>query len=772
MNTADIHTPGDGQGQPGRQLHIPLALLYLLAAVVCTQVPLLNYLGFEFSLVTALLVTVTAGPAAIREIRQALNGADRTARVTAAFNRSLLVNLSLLVIPLIVMLTNALFVKNCSLASGIGFFLLIPVVTAWFASCLGFFCAAHYGWARVMYFLFVGISVAYALALGYFTPAIFSYNVFYGYFPGLTYDETLDTSTTLMTSRIITVLFGFVIAWFAFLLVRITGPSDRFWRKGILLLRELGSRRLRTRVILIVLVAGALYAFRCEIGLESTSGYIRGRLGSVFRTDHFRIYYSSSSFAPKEIPLVAAEHEFRLRQVLDAFHLECRDTIESYIYSSPGEKQELMGAGTTNIAKPWSGQVHITRQSLDATLKHELVHVIAGRFGLPVLHASLSTGLVEGLAMAVEWEWGNRTLHEYAAAMKHFRVAPDIRSIMSLAGFASHASSVSYVLCGSFCRFLIDRYGIRLMTRLYGTNNYEQEYGRTLDSLVSEWEGFLDTVPRSDTDRDVIDVLFRRPPIFGKVCARVVAGRNREAREALAQREYERAADLYRVSYDEGRGYEALAGFLTAEVRRGHHETATSILDTVILRDERPAQFLPLFLLVGDATWAGGDTAEARALYQRLSCADLSDGYTAAAVVRQIALTDAGVRQVLLRHFLSGEADSLRIRTLDSLRTRFPADKLVGYLHGVMNLGLQRYDDAVADLDTLDMLSLSPVLEAMRLEHLGSALFHQYRFEDARAAFWISLNHVDNDARRNRVEDWVDRCDWVEHHGTGGREGH
>ncbi len=44
-----------------RQLFIA-ALIYLVISLVCTQIPLLNYLGYEFSLLVAFLGSVISGP--------------------------------------------------------------------------------------------------------------------------------------------------------------------------------------------------------------------------------------------------------------------------------------------------------------------------------------------------------------------------------------------------------------------------------------------------------------------------------------------------------------------------------------------------------------------------------------------------------------------------------------------------------------------------------------------------------------------------------------
>ena len=747
------------------------AAILLVASIICTQVPLLNYLGYESSFTFAILVSILSGILTIRWVHYAYsplagNHAGDVQSTMRAFWSSLQWELVLLLSPLAVLSANALFVKNCSYAEGLTFFLLLPVVSVCFSSAFAFFCAVHYRWSKTIFFLLFVATFAYDLALGYFTPAIFSYNFFYGFFPGLTYDEGLAPTLTLLLFRLVTLGLAALFAWLGYLLVTRGSPTYTVRAKGVLLLRLLWDPRWRFLTSLIVVALVLLYIFRCHLGFESTAGYIQSQLGDRFETEHFVVVYAKGSYSPDEIQHVAADHEFRLWQIMRTFALLHQPKITSYIYPTGGAEARFIGTATTTIAKPWLNELHTTKQSLEGTLKHELVHVVAGRFGLPIIRANFSTGLVEGLAMAVEWDWGNRTLHQYAAAMRRFNVDPDIKHLMTFTGFASSSSSVSYVLAGSFCRYLIDRYGIRLMVQLYGSGNYVQIYGRTLDELIAGWHGFLDRVPVAESDRGVVDVLFRRPAIFGKVCARVIGQRNIAAASAFAARDYSKAEQLYSRSYEEGRGYEALSGMLASALRVGHYGVLTAILDTVIRPDPRPDQYLPLFINIGDALWANGRSTEAEQLWEHVHTVDFSDVYTEAAAVRMPACAARGGSPGLLRYFLSGAPDSARITILDSLLAINPLDTTARYLKGKALLRLNRNSESVAMLDSVNMLPLDRNLEAIRLKSEGLALYRLGLFQRAKEKFWLSLNAVQTDAARVEVDDWVEHCDWMEPRGV------
>ena len=752
-----IRTPGAGRA----------ALLYGLASLLCTRIPLLNYLGYEFSALIALTASCVAGMLTVRHVKDSF-GADGRGNsprlMSRAVGRSALLNLILLVIPLAFMSANALVVRNCSMAEGLAFYMLLAPVSALFGVALGFFSALHSAHPRALFFFVCFLCLCYSALLGYFTPAVFSYNFLYGYFPGLTYDEVLPVTRTLVLFRLVTLVVASLLLW-AGMITAADSPADGItWRRFLTLGAGLIEKDRRVRAAAVVCALAGLYLFRCDLGFESTSAYIRRVLGGEMKTDHFVLYYSPSSFSAEEIRQAAREHEFRLSQILQAFSLPDHFVIESYIYPSPEAKQRLIGAGNTDIAKPWSGQIHLSRQSLEGSLKHEIVHAAAAPFGVPVLRASLSTGLVEGLAVAVDGQWGNRTLHEYAAALRQSGIAPPIDGIMSFWGFASHQSSVSYVLAGSFCRYLIDRYGIRNLTLLYRSLDYRAVYGRSLTELALEWEGYLDRVPLDDVDQDGVDALFRRQTIFRKVCARVLARRTVAARGSFARRDFAVAESLYARIYAEGGGYEAFAGYLASALRNGDMAVLTSSLDTVILADDHPARYLPLFVSVGDAFWASGEQEKAYALYNRVYQADFTEGYTEAAALRLLAMeTDPG-GGTLLPLFLTDYADSVRVAVLDSLLVRFPGERMLRYMKGRSLLRAGEFAGVVSTLQALDLTSADVAVEALRLRYLGQALFRLGRYGEARTAFWISLNADDTDVAEEKVGTWLDRCEWAEEH--------
>ncbi len=738
---------------------------YLLVAIACTRVPLFNYLGFECAFATALAGSLIAGFLTIHLLGPAYRKSDSVSHpfsVVRSFGGVVLVQLLLLLIPLAVLTGNVLIVPNCDYLEGLAFYLLLPVVSVLFAVALGLFCTVHYTHPRLVFAGFVVASVIYVILLGYYTPAIFSYNFFYGYFPGFSYDELLPLGWPLISFRLLTLGAAAFLVWCADIIVKQTSPDSRTTVKGVAAVRTLATRYLVVSMILVILCA-ALFLFRCQLGWESTRAYVRATLGGMLETANFTIYYDSTTTDTNDLRFLAQEHEFRLHQVLEAFSLPRAGHMTSYVYPSIAAKRRLIGAGETELAKPWSGEVHITRSSIDDALKHELVHVVAAPFGVRVLNASLSPGLTEGLAVAVEGLWGYRTLAEYAAAIRSAGLAPPISGLMTPAGFMTNSSSVSYVLAGAFCRYLIDRYGMRPLLQVYNSGDYEAAYQQTLDSLIVEWQHALDSVRVTDRDGASVDVIFRRPPIFGKVCARVHARRLRDAQRLMQQHRNEEALARYTVLYAEGGSYEALSGLLGAHLRLGDFQTVTRLYDSVITRDRVPRRYLVLAMLAGDALWAAGNRARAESLYASVRNAEISPGLTESAFVRLWALSDSSTASALQSYFVREMPDTMRVGWLGGMAGQVP-DPLRQYLQGRLMLRMRRYDQAAYLLQEAGTIVQDSVVEALRQTSIGDALLRAGRVQEARGWYWTSLNF---DARPYAVEginDRLARCDWLDAH--------
>jgi tetratricopeptide (TPR) repeat protein len=728
-------------------------LLFLLLA----RIPLLNYLGFEYSVAVALVVPWVIAIRAIRLFRSRPSFGD-------AFSKAMIQGLAILLVPLAVATANLAFVRNCSYGEGLLFYMLIPGVTLFWSVALAGFCASAFRRSRREPFLAYGavlvLCLLYPLYIGYSSPQIFSYNFIYGFFPGFSYDEVLRITPVFLLFRLYTIAVGFLLLICAKLLSRQRASGGIVPAESTARLPSPAGGMYALAGLLGIMVALG-WAFRVSLGFETTRESLERALPAVCTTEHFRIHYSPESITRSEIDWIAALHEFRYSQVEAALQVRSRGQISSYVYPDGETKLRLIGTRTTNIAKPWRHEIHLEKGSLESTLKHELVHVLAGEFGLPVIRAHYNIGLVEGLAMEVDGDFGNRTLDQYAAAVKKFNLVPDPARLIKPVGFAMKASTVSYVLMGSFCRYLIGRYGIVLFKRLYSGKSPEDVYGKPYDDLIAEWQGYLSRFDIPDAWRSHVEYYFNRPSIFAKECAREVAKLNEEGYRDLAVNKAAAAMSDFSAALSTSWNSESYAGLIRASFGSGRYDTVVQLVDARLSDTLSRSGFINLNVVYGDALWQKGEVDSARNAYRDLLACDLFESASEAASVRLAATSDGALRPTLADYAAGLLTDSSALSLLGALRHE-TTNPIVPFLEGRTLLRQKRFAEAIRALLSVTGKLDSPILNARAEQLAAQACFQSRKFQPARAHFWQSLNFITNEASADRVQDWIDRCDWFD----------
>jgi tetratricopeptide (TPR) repeat protein len=751
-----------------------VALLYAVFSIVLSRIPLFNYLGYEFSAATGIVGGLLSGILTINLFRQSFAGkvALQKSDLISFLKFAFFINLVLLLIPLILISLNAFFVKNCSFSTGLAFFLLIPVITIFFGVSLGLSGAVWFHRPVLMYTVFFILILLRPVYLTLTSPQLFAYNVLFGYFPGFTYDEVLRITKTFLLFRALTIVAAFTILTIMLIVAEHTSLSEPFWVK-MRALRYLLRRHFDSvAAILGLLILFSAYLFRDDLGFESSASFIQRQLGSRFTTLHFNIYYSSDKVSDDRIKWIAAEHEFRYLQVSRMLQVNLLDKIDSYVYPTPELKRRLIGTSTTDIAKPWRREIHLNLDSFEGTLRHELVHVLASAFGMPILRISPSPGLIEGLAVACDWDAGDRTPHQFSAALFRFGLVSDVRGIFSFAGFASKPSSVSYLLSGSFCRYLIDEYGLRRFTAVYPWAQFQKTYKKPLGELLEEWKEYLQSVKVPPMDLTRAKLLFARPSIMSKVCARTVADLNEAAAKLFSKKEYKEAARMYRSTYAMTRGREAALGLFAAEFRNGKYDSVVVQLQNVFGDSTQAPAFVLSRLLLGDCYWILGRPEAAKQTYEELRTLDVHEAYNVAAAIRIEALRHREL-ETSMKNFLaaSGE-DSTRYSILQQAFADSSALPIVHLQLGRMDFQEGRYEAAISGLSGIaprNSISAKkpfadPVLDFELEKTLGLSLLHAKDFQNAKIHLWQSLNYTGNEGDKNFIDDQIQYCDWLDAH--------
>ena len=733
------------------------ALFLLLAvSILCTQIPLFNYLGYEFSAVIALLASFLAGLLTISLWRK---NADSYRGKAASFSaRCSAVLLLSLLIPLIVISANALAVKNCSFADGIVLFLLIPVPAVLFAHSLALLLSVLFkGW-RKTWFVFLWLLVfAHILYVTLTRPQIFAFNPIIGFFPGLTYDETLSVIPRLLLYRIGTLAFAISVVLLA-VLVDQWKNRERAQES-----RPQSSVRKVQLMLGLAALAGLMFVFSDRLGLSSSEESIRRDLGGEVETDHFVIVYPDSMLKGIRLSQIVQLHEFYYNELARALRLHPEGKIHSFLYASAAEKGRLIGAARTDISKPWLRQIHVNLSDVEGSLKHELTHVLAGEFGFPFIKVGVNSGLIEGFATAIEGERYTESLHRLSAMIFALGLHPDMESLFSFSGFLRVQPDVSYTLAGSFCRFLIERYGLRRFKLLYRTGNFTYLYGQSLSRLLREWRHSLDRYILTDYNLEKAAYLFRRPSIFGKECARVIANLNARTGELYRHERYQDALESATRSLALTTSVQAIFQRTNSLFKLRRYGEAIAFAREMLADSSVSASLLTLRLVLGDALWGADSLEAARRSYEHVLRTDLSPSWDEGLTVRLRALEDPALAVDLKPYFTTPMADSARPPFLRQLILRRPKDPLPRYMLARELSSQEQYKEATELLSGLPKLT-PKILERFRQLRLAQAYFALAEYQKAEICSWQSLNDVTNETESAAIEERVRFCEWLARH--------
>ncbi len=763
-----------------------------LGAVLCF-LPGIDAPNYHSAFVTALVGSLIAGPIGIAAAHRAL--AAHRSPFAAALRSGLLAAL----MPLVLLLLNGVRVRQCDVFSGVAFMLIASVFSMVWAALLG---AAIATWrpkkrhALPLFYLAFVVWAALDVLHIYRNPAIFIYNPFAGFFSGALYDTVIVIDDRLALYRLNNVAQILLVIAFA------RAAWDRL--AGRLTFAAL--RRARpSRHVAVVIAAAAAFAFwvaRGEIGYEVSRADVQAQLGKRLEDERIVLLYDRSIPDGEARHLLEA-HRFRLDQIEARLGQRFPRRITSYVYATAAQKRLLMGAGQVYIAKPWLDEIHLNRVAFDhPVIRHELAHVVLGIYADPPLHIPTSScvlpqmALVEGAAEAFEWDTGQLSPHEWSAAMRAAKKAPDLRTLLGPGGFYNQGSDTAYTLTGSFVRWVLDRYGIDKLQTIYRDGDFAAALGVPLESLVSAWEAYLDALVMPADAAGLATGRFNTAAIHRRPCGLDVA---RVEAEAATKRQ----------AGDKGGAREALEQVVRwipedAMKRKPLVELAASSGDLAATRaawwvylavpgNRNAVDDASMTELVADAIARAALSTDARTQAAALGPANdvdvigLSEAHRLYATLRDVPQPEDKRRTTLVKIHLSGQPKLARTllryllsgkhELLDLSSAVLADEPLAAYLLARREHGQARYGVALPLLrQTVAKLALAPAdgdrawvpwvrREAARL--IAQALFAQADFAAAREAFLFVAGLTPYAGDRDRYLDWAERCAWKLAHGMG-----
>jgi hypothetical protein len=751
---------------------------FLALALGLAALPLFDLLGYEFCLAFTLPATLSGAHLAGRLVMGRRPAAPPSEHIQAdahpfryllyLFLQASFALLSLLLVPLLVICTNALRVRNCNFGAGVAWFCLLPVLSGLLGCVVGLVSAliAPKKWALPISYASIGACLLMGLYRFYAAPPIFAYDPFIGYFAGSLYDEAVRPRLPLFFSR----LYQAASALLALC------ASALFLDGGQLRLRGRSARGrapLAAFSLLLLGLVGGLFLHRAALGFAIGATDIAGVLGAERRTRHFVLHYSKSGPFAKDIDLYARDHEFRYRELRALFGSEPNGPIHSFLFDTVAQKEALMGAAHTYITKPWRREIYLQYESWpQAVLKHELAHVFAGAFGDPIFGlarrgARFNIGLIEGIAEAAAWHASPLSPHQSVKALRLAGRRPRLDRALRLGGFFDLGPASAYAVTGSFCRFLLDTRGAERLRALYvsggDSSDFVRIYGVSLSTLEAEWSQLVDAVPlSSEEDAEGKRYLFQ-PSIFHRACAHELALRREEAQIALERGDRDGARrlleSLCRAEPDEPAYLEALMHAL-------HNEpTEMAKLASRLLThpNANDAQRASADQLLGDLAWGANRRTEAAQRYRAARALRIDAPTWRLLRVKSILVeTDLGrLAEPLRRIFtsVSGERESaLDIFYLSEVTRAQPEIGLFHYLFARQLTLRSRPEEASIELKNALALGLPDqefADEAARL--LGISYFRQNEFSEAIHTFEKLSHSAGTESLRLDAADWAAR---------------
>ncbi len=737
------------------------ALIYFLIAVAFAQVPLFNYLGFEFSAILTIPVSLISGVLTIQFLRehQTKPLTQRTwLLITIDYLR---VNLLLLLIPFAIISVNAFVVKNCAYGKGIIYFLLLPAITTIFSVSLSLVVGTLFKYAKMIYIISVIALLSHILFVTYTQPQLFAYNFILGFFPGITFDETSIDLTALIVYREFTLIASVMLIALFSILVNNYDVRKKISQNIVIIKKNIKKDRILWFVLIFCgLVLSIGHIFRDTLGFEFSSSEIQNGLGRRSESEHFIIYYSADDYAIGEMRVLKIESEFHFNRVSVLLKTRNPDKkkITVYIYPNGSWKQKYIGTTNTNIAKPWKQEIHLTKGTFQSTFRHELVHILASDFGLPLIQASSRMGLNEGLAVAIDWNAGIFSPHQFSAALQRENSLESINELFTLTGFAKQSSTFSYLVSGSFCRYLIDRYGIERFQRVFKNGNFMVHFGESLESLIKDWKAFLKTVDATEISSETVKALFFQQSIFFKTCPREVADQNQRASQALRVKNYSLAENEFSASYANAPTVSALRGiFQTLNSQNKSHrviEQYSKLPEKSLLRSN-PS----ILLFLADAYYLNHQKKEAYQLYQRIRSMNFSESYIEATAFRVQCVHDSVDSNLFFTMLYSGLEDSVKTKIIENVIGKLQSSIGLHYF-----LAVYKTTDSNLSMSSIKKLRL--VTSSIDLKYFmsvraGQHLYQLNRLEEAKSMFWDAKNYTPTSTMSEYLDEQIELCNFV-----------
>ena len=592
-----------------------LILIIASLSYLLTLLPLTNTLGYEFSVIIGIALSVAGGFSIINFKKKIGNK-----------NRQYWFYLLAVFLPIFISYIFTSHSNSCPILNGLQYYVIFALPPFIIGILLG-----KISFALSKKFSFIIFPVIWIILILlplyeiYFYPQIYFFNPIIGFYPGVIYDESIPLSSKIISYKIITLFF--------------------FYYSSVFISRTKLKSKIRFLLVSIIFI-GFFFA-KPYIGFATNNYVLEKVLPITIKTEHFKIHLPHY-YSQEQIKLTAKLHEFYYEEISERLKIIPSKQIETFVFKNAEQKREYFGAGAADVTKIW--QYKIFTNDIYKTLKHELVHVFSAEIGQTPFKVAgdFNPAMIEGFATAVENNIGIHSVHYMAALALNSGFNANLQTLFKGFNFFGSNSSVGYIYSGSFIKFLMDRYGINEVKKLYGDIDFKRYFGKSLKSLSAEHEEFLRSL-KFELNPHSAALRFGYKPLIQKACPRFIANKLDLGWELYREMKYSAAKKEFVKILDVAENYSALSGYAYSARETGDYLTALQTLLKYNSTFKNSSYYYAYELLLGDVLTLNNEFYESVELYDSLAKQNPSPYYYSLAKVR-LTLLDLN----RLNEYLSG----------------------------------------------------------------------------------------------------------------------
>lgn len=692
--------------------------------LIFIQLPLSNSLGYEFSILNALLLVVISGLYSISYIKQNKND----------LKSFILQLISFALIPLIISIVYSVFTMFCSFIDGLMFYLLIAFPSVFVGSGISFIIIFYTKKFHKSLFVMILILLSAVPVLEiYFFPQVYFYSPLIGYFPGNIYDEGLSPDWKLFFHQF--ALFIYFI------------PLILFFFKQ----KELINKRKLLVGSVLIIPPIIFYFLSPTFGFTTTYSKLEYSLSKKVETANTSLHFNN--LTESEAKFIALNQQYYFERLQKILNVKPSKNIDVYLFDSREQKKQLFGAGNADVAKPWQYSIYISKDSWKNTLQHELVHVFSAEFGTGIfkLASGFNSAMIEGLAEAVDNDVDDLSLMELTSLAFKNDYKIKIADLFEGLNFFKQNSSLSYTYSGAFFKYLIENFGIEKVKNFYGNGDFQSVFKIDLLSAQKNFETKLKSTELIGS-KSMADYYFGRLSIIQKVCPRFIADRLKRAWQNLNNSNLAEAEKLFKEINNKSLNYSALMGLTEIYLLKDKKQEAINLVNNNINKFSNSPYYFLLQLKLGDLNAQSNNLTLSEKLYEKLTNENPNFYLTTMAKVRTELIKEDRITNYI------GASDSVKYNILlDLNRLTYNYNSLISLIDLAGNIKVN-YETFLKNFNKVFILNT--VESAFAAFKLSQFMLENFDYTGSRKMASLSIRYKEQNPFINTFQQNYDKANW------------